>query len=78
MKGEDAIRKIRNVLGPTDPGKAPVGTVRREFGSNIMVNSAHASSSLENARREMNVVSIHKNICSEIIHSFLTLHDQDA
>ena len=77
-EGEDAIRKIRNVLGPTDPGKAPVGTVRREFGSNIMVNSAHASSSLENARREMNVVSIHKNICSEIIHSYLTLHDQDA
>ena len=77
-EGEHAVRKIRDVLGPTDPLKAPVGTVRREFGSNIMVNSAHASASLENARREMNVVSIHHNICGEIIDSYLTLHDQDT
>lgn len=77
-EGEDAVRKTRDVLGPTDPGKAPIGTVRREFGSNIMVNSAHASATLENARREMNVVSTHSNNCGEIIHSYLILHDQDA
>ncbi|NCB01320.1 MAG: nucleoside-diphosphate kinase [Spirochaetia bacterium] len=77
-EGEDAVKKIRDVLGPTDPLKAPVGTVRREFGSNIMVNSAHASATLENARREMNVISVHQNACSEIIHSYLTLHDSYA
>ncbi len=77
-EGEDAVKKTRDVLGPTDPGKAPIGTVRREFGSNIMVNSAHASSTLENARREMNVVGIHNNNCGEIIYSYLTLKDQDA
>jgi len=45
--------KIREVLGPTDPAKAPPGSIRREFGSTIMVNAAHASDSPDNARREM-------------------------
>ncbi len=48
-QGVDAVRKIREVLGPTDPSKAPPGTIRREFGSTIMVNAAHASDSPENA-----------------------------
>src|SRR5204863_7887183 len=51
-EGHEAIRKIRDVLGPTDPSKAPPGSIRREFGSTIMVNAAHASDSLENAKRE--------------------------
>ena len=44
-EGIDAVRKIREVLGPTDPAKAPPGSIRREFGSTIMVNAAHASDS---------------------------------
>jgi len=48
--GVDAVKKIRAILGPTDPSKAKPGSVRREFGSNIMINAAHASDSVENAR----------------------------
>jgi nucleoside diphosphate kinase len=59
-EGENAVRKIRDVLGPTDPTKAPGGTVRSEFGSNIMVNTAHASDSAENARREMGILRLHE------------------
>jgi len=51
-EGVNAVAKIRDVLGPTDPSKAPPGSIRREFGSTIMVNAAHASDSPENARRE--------------------------
>src|SRR5256886_1607758 len=29
---EDAVRKVRAVLGPTDPVKAPPGSIRKEFG----------------------------------------------
>src|SRR3984893_16375532 len=29
-QGEDAVRKIREVLGPTDPAKAPPGSIRKE------------------------------------------------
>jgi nucleoside diphosphate kinase len=55
-EGVSAIRKIREVLGPTDPSKAPPGSIRKEFGSSIMVNAAHASDSVENAQREMGIV----------------------
>ncbi len=57
-EGIDAVRKIRDVLGPTDPSKAPPGSIRREFGSTVMVNAAHASDSPENAKREMAIIQI--------------------
>lgn len=57
-EGSDAVRKIRDVLGPTDPSKAPPGSIRREFGSSVMVNAAHASDSVDNARREMGILGL--------------------
>jgi nucleoside diphosphate kinase len=60
-EGVSAVRKIRDVLGPTDPSKAPPGSIRREFGQTIMVNAAHASDSEENATREMAIVNVGEN-----------------
>lgn len=60
-EGVDAVRKIRDVLGPTDPSKAPPGSIRREFGQTVMVNAAHASDSEENARREMAIIKVGEN-----------------
>ncbi len=68
-EGKNAVKRIRDVLGPTDPTKAPSGTIRREFGKDIMVNTAHASDSPENARREMTVIKIQQNPLAEIIKS---------
>lgn len=56
--GENAIEKIRKILGPTDPSKAAPGSVRKEFGTDIMVNAAHASDSPENALREIGIVKV--------------------
>jgi nucleoside diphosphate kinase len=70
-EGENAVSKIREVLGPTDPLKAPGGTVRREFGSNIMVNTAHASDSPENSLREQSIVKIDENDLKSIIDEYL-------
>ncbi|MDF7822976.1 nucleoside-diphosphate kinase [Pontiellaceae bacterium B12227] len=56
--GENAIQKIRNTLGPTDPSKAEPGSVRKEFGTDIMVNAAHASDSPENAQREIGILKV--------------------
>jgi nucleoside diphosphate kinase len=70
-EGVAAIKKIREVLGPTDPLKAPGGTVRREFGSNVMVNTAHASDSPENFDRERNIVKIEENPLGSIIEAYL-------
>ncbi len=69
-QGIDAVRKIREVLGPTDPSKAPPGTIRREFGQTIMVNAAHASDSAENAQREMGIVQIKENNLKPLIESW--------
>jgi len=57
-EGPDAVAKIRDILGATDPTKARPGSIRREFGTNIMVNAAHASDSVENARREMRILDV--------------------
>ena len=56
--GPNAISRIRSILGPTDPSKALPGSVRREFGQDIMVNAAHASDSVENAQREMRITKV--------------------
>jgi len=66
-EGIEAVRKIRDVLGPTDPSKAPPGSIRREFGQNIMVNAAHASDSADNARRELGIVKIAENTFRRIV-----------
>ena len=69
-QGVEAVRKIREVLGPTDPSKAPPGTIRREFGATIMVNAAHASDSTDNAAREMGIVQIAENNLRPIVESW--------
>jgi len=69
-QGEDAVRKIREVLGPTDPAKAPPGSIRREFGQTIMINAAHASDSVENAKREMAIVRVEENNFKALIENF--------
>jgi nucleoside diphosphate kinase len=66
-EGENAVKKIRDVLGPTDPLKAPEGTVRREFGSNVMVNTAHASDSRASYEREKAIVKTDENSLVSII-----------
>jgi nucleoside diphosphate kinase len=66
-EGINAVAKIRDVLGPTDPSKAPPGSIRREFGSTVMVNAAHASDSPENAKREMGIVNVGENIFRQLV-----------
>lgn len=69
-KGMSAVEKIRYLLGPTDPAKAEPGSVRREFGSDIMVNAAHASDSPENAMREMRIIDVQKDTISEWVDKY--------
>ena len=69
-EGVEAVRKIRDVLGPTDPSKAPPGSIRREFGQTIMVNAAHASDSEENAQREMGIVNVGENNFRQVVEEF--------
>jgi nucleoside diphosphate kinase len=69
FEGPDAIGKIRTVLGPTDPAKAPPGTIRKEFGTSIMVNAGHASDAPENAVREIGIVKVADNPLKGFVES---------
>jgi nucleoside diphosphate kinase len=69
-EGTEAVSKIRSVLGPTDPRKAPPGTIRRELGQDIMVNAAHASDSAENAQREMKIIGVRENNLKSLVEEF--------
>jgi len=57
-RGKDAIGKVRHWLGATDPQKADYGTVRSDFGRDLMRNAAHASDSVDNAERERKVIGL--------------------
>ena len=54
LEGEDAVARIRDLLGPTDSRKADKGTIRGDFGEDMMVNVCHASDSTESAAAEVN------------------------
>jgi nucleoside-diphosphate kinase len=53
LEAEGAIEKVRALLGPTDSKKAAPGTIRGDFGVDVMVNVVHSSDSLETARLEL-------------------------
>jgi nucleoside-diphosphate kinase len=53
LEGENAIAQVRDLLGPTDSKKAAPGTIRGDFGVDVMVNVVHASDSPENAKIEL-------------------------
>lgn len=57
-RGQDAVGKIRERLGPTNPKEAAGGTVRSDYGSDLMRNGAHASDSAENAVRERKIIGL--------------------
>jgi len=53
LQGENVVQRVRDLLGPTDSRKAAKGTIRGDFGTDMMVNVAHASDSVENAHAEL-------------------------
>ena len=69
FEGPGAVAKIRAVLGPTDPAKAPPGTIRKEFGTSMMINAAHASDSPENANREIGILPVGDNLLKGFVES---------
>lgn len=54
VEGNNAVARIRNLLGPTDSQQALPGTVRGDLGTDKMRNIAHASDSKEAAEIEIN------------------------
>jgi len=53
LRGENAIRRWRDLMGATDPVKAAPGTIRKEFGESIECNTTHGSDAPDTARFEV-------------------------
>lgn len=53
VTGEGAVAKVRTLAGATNPEKADPGTIRKDFGTDVMVNAVHASDSVEAAEAEL-------------------------
>ena len=53
MEGDDAIRRWRDLMGPTNSEEAPAGTLRGDFGTDIEQNAVHGSDAPETAKLEI-------------------------
>lgn len=53
LEGADAVPRLRELMGATDPAQAAAGTIRATYGVDIQTNSVHGSDSPESARREV-------------------------
>jgi nucleoside-diphosphate kinase len=56
LEGEDAIRRVRGIMGATDPAKAEPGTIRALYGIDIQRNTVHGSDSEESAKKEIGLI----------------------
>jgi nucleoside-diphosphate kinase len=54
LEREDAVKKLREVMGATNPANAAEGTVRRKFAAGIERNCIHGSDAPETAAVELN------------------------
>jgi nucleoside-diphosphate kinase len=53
IEGENAVARYREVMGPTDSKKAPAGTIRQKYGTDIEKNAVHGSDGPDTAQVEI-------------------------
>lgn len=53
LEGENAIERLRKLMGATDPAKADAGTIRKDLANNVEQNAIHGSDSPASAATEI-------------------------
>ena len=53
LEADNAIARLREIMGATDPAKAAAGTIRKDFATSIEANSIHGSDAAETAQFEI-------------------------
>lgn len=53
LEGEGAIKRWRDLMGPTNSNEAPAGTLRGDFGTDIERNATHGSDAEDTAAFEI-------------------------
>ena len=53
LEKENAVSEWRKTIGSTNPEDAELGTIRKDFATNVQENAVHGSDSDENAEKEI-------------------------
>ena len=53
LEKDDAVNEWRKTIGATNPDDAELGTIRKDFATNVQENAVHGSDSNENAEKEI-------------------------
>jgi nucleoside-diphosphate kinase len=53
LEGENAIERLRKLMGATDPAKADSGTIRKDLATNVEQNAIHGSDSEASVQTEL-------------------------
>jgi nucleoside-diphosphate kinase len=69
LEAEDAIRRLREAMGATNPAQAAEGTLRKLYGSSIEHNIIHGSDAPETARFEIGYFFNALEIRSDVRHN---------
>ncbi|MCS6962292.1 MAG: nucleoside-diphosphate kinase [Deltaproteobacteria bacterium] len=56
LESENAISKVRDIVGATNPAEARQGTIRALYGTSVGQNVVHASDSQEAYEKEVRIV----------------------
>jgi len=56
LESEEAVRRLRELIGATNPAEAATGTVRFIHGASLQNNAVHASATPQDAERELGIV----------------------
>ena len=64
LEREDAVKKLREVMGATNPANAAEGTIRKRFAANIERNCIHGSDAPETAEVELRFFFSTADCCS--------------
>ena len=53
LEGDNAVARLREIMGATYPARAAAGTIRKDFATSIEANCIHGSDAAETARFEI-------------------------
>ncbi len=56
LERHDAVAKLRELIGATNPEQAAIGTIRDLFGASLQNNAVHASANPQDAARELGII----------------------
>ncbi len=59
LEREEAVGRLRELVGATNPRDAAAGTLRFLYGTSLQENAVHASDSVDNANREIGIIFGH-------------------